>query len=205
MQQVLEAEMTSFLGAGNFERSGERRGWRNGFKPWVLEKRVGKLELLVPKDREGQFQTVLFERYRRSENALVLSMLQICTEGVLTRKVSTITETLCGQEVSRSQVSALSEKLDLELSAWLNRGRENAYPYLVIDARYEQVRRAGQVVSQGVLVAVGISEGGYQPVFIHLFINALCLVMTPFTLRTYVIDGASLFSFSLCPVTMNPS
>jgi putative transposase len=84
VQQVLEAEMTSFLGAGSFERS---------------------------------------------EKALVLSMLQMCTEGVLTSKVSTITDTLCGLEVSRSQVSALSEKLDLELSAWLNRGLENAYPY----------------------------------------------------------------------------
>jgi transposase-like protein len=88
VQQVLEAEMTSFLGAGSFERSGERRGWRNGFKPWVLKTRVGELELLVPKDREGQFQTVLFERYRRSEKALVLSMLQMYIEGVLTRKVS---------------------------------------------------------------------------------------------------------------------
>ena len=81
--------------------------------------------------------------------------------------------------MSRSQASALSEKLDLELSAWLIRGLENAYPYLVIDARYEQVRRADQVVSQGVLVAVGISEEGYQPTFIHLFINALCLDMNP--------------------------
>lgn len=65
------------------------------------------------------------------------------------------------------------------MSAWLNQGLENAYRYLVIDARYEQVRRAGQVVSQGVLVAVAISEEGYQPICIHLFINALCLNINP--------------------------
>ena len=164
VQQVLEAEMTSFLGAGAYERNAERRGWRNGFKPRVLKTRVGKLELLVPKDREGQFQTELFERYQRSEKALVLSMLEMYIAGVSTRKVSGITEALCGLEVSRSQVSALAEKLDLELSAWRHRPLEKAYPYLVIDARYERVRRGGAVVSQGVLVVVGISEEGYREV-----------------------------------------
>jgi putative transposase len=164
VQQVLEAEMTSFLGAGAYERSAERRGWRNGFKPRVLKTRVGKLELLVPKDREGQFQTELFERYQRSEKALVLSMLEMYIAGVSTRKVSAITETLCGLEVSRSQVSELAGKLDLELSAWRNRPLEKVYPYLVIDARYERVRRAGAVVSQGVLVVVGISAEGYREV-----------------------------------------
>ena len=164
VQQVLDAEMTSFLGAGSYERSAERRGWRNGFKPRVLKTRVGKLELLVPKDREGQFQTELFERYQRSEKALVLSMLEMYIAGVSTRKVSAITEALCGLEVSRSQVSALAEKLDLELGAWRNRPLEKAYSYLVIDARYERVRRAGAVVSQGVLVVVGISQEGYREV-----------------------------------------
>lgn len=164
VQQVLDAEMTSFLGAGAYERSAERRGWRNGFKPRVLKTRVGKLDLLVPKDREGQFQTELFERYQRSEKALVLSMLEMYIAGVSTRKVSAITETLCGLEVSRSQVSALAEKLDLELSAWRHRPLEKVYPYLVIDARYERVRRAGAVVSQGVLVVVGISQEGYREV-----------------------------------------
>ena len=164
VQQVLQAEMTSFLGADSYERNAERRGWRNGFKPRVLKTRVGKLELLVPKDREGQFQTELFERYQRSEKALVLSMLQMYIEGVSTRKVSAITEALCGLEVSRSQVSALSERLDEELSAWRLRPLTKAYPYLVIDARYERIRRSGQVVSQGVLVAVGISADGYREV-----------------------------------------
>ncbi len=125
---------------------------------------MGKLELLVPKDREGQFQTELFERYQRSEKALVLSMLEMYIEGVSTRKVSGITEALCGLEVSRSQVSALAEKLDMELSRWRHRRLVKGYPYLVIDARYERVRRAGPVVSQGVLIVVGISEEGYREV-----------------------------------------
>ncbi|MGC9199452.1 MAG: transposase, partial [Acidobacteriaceae bacterium] len=88
VQQVLEAEMASFLGAGSYERNGERRGWRNGYKPRTLKTRVGGLELMVPKDREGEFQTELFERYQRSEKALVLALVQMYLEGVSTRKVS---------------------------------------------------------------------------------------------------------------------
>src|SRR5512146_1335811 len=164
VQQVLEAEMTSFLGADSYERNGERRGWRNGYKPRTLKTRVGELELMVPKDRDGEFQTELFERYQRSEKALVLAMLQMYVEGVSTRKVRAITEALCGLEVSKSQVSALTAKLDAEIAEWRERPLVDEYPYLIIDARYEKVRRGGEVVSQGVLVAIGISAQGYREV-----------------------------------------
>jgi transposase-like protein len=130
VQQVLEAEMTSFLGAEAYQRNDVRRGWRNGYKPRTLKTRVGELELMVPKDRDGQFQTELFERYQRSEKALVLALLQMYVEGVSTRKVTAITEALstprtktypwgprlCGLEVSKSQVSVLTAKLDAEVT-----------------------------------------------------------------------------------------
>jgi putative transposase len=164
VQQVLEAEMTSFLGAESYQRSDVRRGWRNGFKPRTLKTRVGELELMVPKDRDGQFQTELFERYQRSEKALVLALLQMYVEGVSTRKVTAITEALCGLEVSKSQVSALTAKLDAEVAEWRMRALSDEYPYLIFDARYEKVRRGGAVVSQGVLVAIGISAVGYREV-----------------------------------------
>jgi transposase-like protein len=128
VQPVLEAEMTSFLGAGSYERTGDRRGWRNGYKPRTLKTRVGELELTVPKDRDGEFQTELFERYQRSEKALVLAMLQMYVEGVSTRKVSAITEALCGLEVSKSQVSALTQKLDAEIAEWRARPLDQEYP-----------------------------------------------------------------------------
>lgn len=164
VQQVLEAEMTSFLGAGSYERNGERRGWRNGYKPRTLKTRVGELELMVPKDRDGEFQTELFERYQRSEKALVLAMLEMYVGGVSTRKVSAITEALCGLEVSKSQVSSLTQQLDAEIAQWRTRPLTQAYPYLVVDARYEKVRQGGAVVSQGVLVVCGIDECGYREV-----------------------------------------
>ena len=164
VQQVLEAEMTSFLGAESYQRNDARRGWRNGFKPRTLKTRVGELELMVPKDRDGQFQTELFERYQRSEKAFVAALLQMYVEGVSTRKVTAITEALCGLEVSKSQVSALTAKLDSEVDEWRTRPLTEAYPYLIFDARYEKVRRGGSVVSQGVLVAIGISAAGYREV-----------------------------------------
>jgi transposase-like protein len=164
VQQVLEAELTSFLGAETYQRNDARRGWRNGFKPRTLKTRVGELELMVPKDRDGQFQTELFERYQRSEKAFVAALLQMYVEGVSTRKVSAITEALCGLEVSKSQVSALTAKLDAEIAEWRTRPLTEEYPYLIFDARYEKVRRGGSVVSQGVLVAIGISASGYREV-----------------------------------------
>lgn len=164
VQQVLEAEMTSFLGVESYERSGERKGYRNGYKPRMLKTRVGELELLVPKDRDGQFHTELFERYQRSEKALVLAIMQMYVEGVSTRKVRDITEALCGLEISKSQVSVLTQKLEEEVRQWRERPIEKPYPYLMIDARYEKVRRGGQVISQGVLIVVGVSEDGHREV-----------------------------------------
>ncbi len=188
VQQVLEAEMTSFLGAGTYERNGERRGGRNGYKPRTLKTRAGTIDLMVPKDRDGEFQTELFERYQRGEKALVLAMLEMYVGGVSTRKVSAITEALCGLEVSKSQVSALTQKLDAEIAAWRMRPLTQSYPYLVVDARYEKVRHGGAVVSQGVRYVVSDDHAGmvkaigrhfqgavWQRCQVHFVRNALSL------------------------------
>src|ERR1035437_10454713 len=116
---------------------------------------------MVPKDRDGEFQTELFERYRRSEKAFVAALLQMYVEGVSTCKVTEITEALCGLEISKSQVSGLTAKLDAEIQEWRMRLLTEEYPYLIFDARYEKVRRGGLVGSQGGLVAIGISAAGY--------------------------------------------
>ena len=163
-QGLLEEEMTAHLGAEPYERTGERRGHRNGYKPRRLKTRVGPLDLLVPQDRQGRFRTELFERYQRSEKALVLALVEMYLQGVSTRKVRRITEELCGLEVSRSQVSALVGDLEAQVAAWRSRPLSKRYPYLVIDARYEKVRRGPHVVSQAVLVVVGIGEDGHREV-----------------------------------------
>ena len=164
LQKLLEEEMTAFLGVEHYERSEDRRGWRNGYKPRTFNTRVGRLDLMVPKDREGNFQPELFERYQRSEKALVLAIVEMYLKGVSTRKVKSITEALCGLDISRSQVSSLTKSLDEEIDAWRMRGLENKYPYLVADARYEKVRQGGHVVSKAVLIVVGVSEKGSREI-----------------------------------------
>ena len=164
LQQYLETEITEFLGAAPYERVDERKGHRNGYKPRMLRTRVGTLNLLIPKDREGRFQTGLFERYQRSEKALVLALQEMYLQGVSTRKVTEITETLCGTEFSKSQVSALTFKLDAELDAWRNRPLSDEYPYLIVDAQYHKVRENHRIVSKGVLTVVGINNEGYREV-----------------------------------------
>jgi putative transposase len=163
MQAAVQEEFNRFLGAGRWERSGERRGWRNGSKRRRLHTRVGTIELRIPKDREGRFQPSLFERYQRSEKAFVLALVEMYIQGVSTRKVQKVVEQLCGVLVSASQVSALTRRLDAELEAWRRRslaGRR--YPYLVVDAHQEKVRREGRVLPTAVLSVIGISEEGYR-------------------------------------------
>lgn len=163
MQAALQGEFDRFLGAGRWERTGERQGWRNGTKRRRLHTRVGTIELRVPKDREGRFQPSLFERYQRSEKAFVLALIEMYIQGVSTRKVQKVVEQLCGVLVSASQVSALTKRLDAELEAWRRRslaGRK--YLYLVVDAHQEKVRREGRVLSTAVLSVIGISDEGYR-------------------------------------------
>jgi putative transposase len=164
VQAILEAEMEAHLGAGRYERTTGRTGYRNGSKPRTLKTRVGTLELRVPQDREGTFSTELFARYQRSEQALVLTLMEMYVQGVSTRKVAAITEQLCGTTFSKSQVSALAGTLDATLAAWRERPLPASYPYLTVDARYEHVRVDGQVVSQGVLLVAGVRDDGRREI-----------------------------------------
>jgi putative transposase len=164
VQQVLEAEMEEALQAGKSERSEYRLGYRSGYYGRTLVTRVGKMELRVPQDRQGRFRTDVFERYQRSEKALVAAMLEMYVQGVSTRKVKSITEELCGHEFSSSSVSRIVKTLDEELEKFAQRRLEEPYPYLILDARYEKVREDGAVRSQAVLVAIGINWEGRRNV-----------------------------------------
>ncbi len=165
LQAMLETEMSAHLGAERYERGDERRGYRNGTKPRTLVTRVGTLQLAVPQDRDGTFSTELFARDQRSEQALVSTLMEMYLQGVSTRKVAAITEELCGVSFSKSQVSALTSRLDADLAAWRERPLgEMTYPYLTVDARYEQVRIDGRVVSQGVLIVAGVRGDGQREI-----------------------------------------
>jgi len=160
VQQVLEAEMDEVLGAEKGERTASRRGYRSGYYGRTLVTRVGKLELRVPQDRQGRFRTEVFERYQRSEKALVGALTEMYVQGVSTRKVKAITEELCGHEVSASTISRMNEKLDDELDRFAKRPLSEPYPYVVLDARYERVRENGVISSRAVMIAIGIDWEG---------------------------------------------
>lgn len=163
MQEAIGREFERHMGAGRWERTGERRGWRNGSKPRQLKTRLGTIELRVPKDRFGEFQTSLFERYQRSEKALVAALITMYVQGVSTRRVTKVVEELCGFSVSASHVSSLVKTLDAELDAWRKRSLAGTrYRFLVVDAHYERVRSGGRVRSMAVLWVVGITEEGYR-------------------------------------------
>ena len=148
LQEVLETEMDEALGAEKGERTANRRGYRSGYYGRTLVTRVGKLELRVPQDRQGHFRTEVFERYQRSEKALVGAMTEMYVQGVSTRKVKAITEELCGHEVSASTISRLNVKLDEALERFAKCWLGEAYPYLILDARYEKVREDGVITAK---------------------------------------------------------
>lgn len=164
MQEVLEEQMTEVLGAAKGERSEGRQGYRSGYYTRQLVTRVGTMELRVPQDRQGRFSTQLFERYQRSEKALVGALVEMYVQGVSTRKIKAITEELCGHEFSASAISDLNVKLDAELERFARRPLESELPYLILDARYEKVREDGVIRSRAVLVAIGIDWEGRRQI-----------------------------------------
>ena len=164
LQSILQSEFDRFIKAGHYERSKDRRGYRNGSYSRSIKTRVGCIELEVCRDRDGLFQTELFRRYQRSEQALVLSMIEMYLKGVSTRKVRKIVEELCGHGVSKSHISDISSDLDKNLTLWRNRKLDKEYPYLVVDARYERVRTRDKVVSKAVMIVIGISHEGHREI-----------------------------------------
>ncbi len=163
LNECMKIERQEFLGVGPYQRSENRNGRANGFKPKRLKTRVGQLELAVPQVRDAKFYPSALEKGCRSEKALRLALAEMYVQGVSTAKVTKITEELCGCEISSSEVSRVAAELDDELEKWRNRPL-GEIKYLIVDARYEKVRQGGSVVDCAVLVAVGIDPHGHRSV-----------------------------------------
>jgi transposase-like protein len=162
LNQILQAQATEQLHAEPYERTSERQGYRNGTYPHRLTTRVGTLTLRVPRFRDGKFSTEMFARYQRSEQALVLAMMEMVINGVSSRKVSLITEELCGTQFSKSTVSELCKKLDPVVESWNHRPLTERYPFVVVDAMVTKVREDGRVRARGLLLAFGVNSEGYR-------------------------------------------
>ena len=173
-RRVLEAlanaamrhEVAAHLGAGPHERAAGRRGHRNGHKPRTLKTRVGELELDVPQVRGCEpYHPSMFNRWQRGERALLVACAEMYFQGVSTRNVREVLESMCAGEVSAMTVSRVAAELDEKLAAFRGRRLDHtAWPYLKVDARYERVRVDGRVVSQAVLVTVGFDAAGRREV-----------------------------------------
>ena len=165
VNQVLEQQRTEQINAEPYERTEQRRGMRNGYKERGLTTRVGTLTLRVPQIRNGIFTTDIFERYQRSERALIATLMEMVVNGVSTRKVARITEELCGTSFSASTVSQLCKDLDVSLRAWKERDlSKTLYPFLILDGIVIKVREDGKVRPFSLLVATGINQEGYREI-----------------------------------------
>jgi putative transposase len=163
INECLKIERQQALGVGPYQRGEDRHGQANGFKPKTMKTRIGPIELAVPQVRGAKFYPRALERGSRSERALCLALAEMYVQGVSTRKVSKITEELCGCEISSSDVSRATALLDKEFEAWRTRPL-GLVKYLILDARYEKVRHGGRVVDCAVLVAIGVDEQGRRSV-----------------------------------------
>lgn len=159
LNEYMEKERDEYLQADPYERSDQRRDYRNGYYEREYTISLGKIKLKVPRTRNGEFTTDVFERYARYDQVLILSMLEMVINGVSTRKVTHIIEQLCGESVSKSLVSSLTQKLDPIVNEWSKRPLNTQYyPYLFVDAMYIKVREHHRVVSKAVYIATAISD-----------------------------------------------
>ena len=160
---AMQAERQQYLKAEPYQHTEERQGHGNGYKPKTVHTRVGNITFSIPQVREGGFYPEALEKGLRSERALLLAMAEMYVQGVSTRKVKAVTEKLCGVSLSSSQVSHATALLDTDLEKWRNRPL-GEYPYLFLDAYYEQVREDGQVRYLAVLTAVGVNQDGKREI-----------------------------------------
>jgi putative transposase len=174
MQRLLETvvnigmreQAAAHVGAGEHERSENRRGYRNGSKPRKLKTRVGELALSVPQVRNCEpYHPSLFARWQRSERALLVACGEMYFQGVSTRNVQKVLEEMCGLDISSATVSRVAAELDEKLSVFRERRLDHTtWEYLMLDARYEKIRVGGRVISQAVLVTVGFTAQGRREV-----------------------------------------
>jgi transposase-like protein len=163
MNNAMKAERDQFLQADKYERTEDRLGYANGYKPKTIKSRVGEVTLDIPQVREGGFYPSSLEKGMRSERALLIALAEMYIQGVSTRKVSAIIEKMCGFEISAMQVSRATKQLDEILQQWRERPL-GEMRYLFLDARYEKVRENGQIRDAAVLIATGISPEGVRQV-----------------------------------------
>jgi putative transposase len=196
LNEAMKVERSEHLHAQPYERTEGRLGQANGFKPKTLLTRSGPLELSVPQVRDSSFYPQALEKGSRSEVALKLALAEMYVTGVSTRKVTQITEKLCGVAVSSAQVSRVSKLLDEGLAQFRERSLAlYAFPYVYFDATYQRIRYAGAVRNLAVLVAIGVNPEGRRELLCRISIIGSHPISTK--------GGQSISSIGDHPISMN--
>ena len=164
LNKILQVESAEQLKAAPYERSEERTDCRNGSRARELNTRVGRITLHVPRHRNVPFKTLVFDNYSRSEAALVAGMAEMAVNGVSTRKVSRVMETLCGTAFSKSAVSDVCKDLDKTVKEFQTRPLEGDYPFLTVDATYFKVRENSRIISKAFMIAYGTNAEGHREI-----------------------------------------
>jgi transposase-like protein len=134
--------------------------------------------LEVPRDREGEFVTEVFERYKRMTGDVEEAVLEMYLSGISVRKIAGVTEALSKVKVGKDAVSRIASRLQEEQKEWRERPlEEKEYPYLYLDATYLKVRWGASVTSMALLACVGVDEEGFREVL------AGCVWWSPMTTR----------------------
>jgi transposase-like protein len=164
LQMLMEADVEGLIGAGRYERTGERLNWRNGYRERTLDTRLGPVQLRVPKLRQGSYFPPFLEPRKVSEKALVAVIQEAWVGGVSTRRVDELVQAMGLSGISKSTVSKLCKDIDERVTGFLERPLEGEWPYLWLDATYLKVREGGRIVSVAAIVAVAVSTEGKREI-----------------------------------------
>jgi transposase-like protein len=164
LQILMEADVEGVIGAGKYERSGERTTWRNGYRERTLDTRLGSLNLKIPKLRTGSYFPPFLEARKTAERALVAVIQEAWVAGVSTRRVDDLVQAMGLTGISKSQVSKLCKDIDERVLAFLKRPLAGEWPYLWLDATYLKVREGGRIVSVAAIIAVAVNTDGRREI-----------------------------------------
>jgi putative transposase len=164
LQILMEADVDGVIGAGRYERSGERTTWRNGYRERTLDTRLGSLNLKIPKLRTGSYFPPFLEARKTAERALVAVIQEAWIAGVSTRRVDDLVQAMGLSGISKSQVSKLCKDIDERVLAFLKRPLSGDWPYLWLDATYLKVREGGRIVSVAAIIAVAVDTDGRREI-----------------------------------------
>ena len=164
LQLLMETDVEGLIGAGRYERSGERTTWRNGYRDRTLDTRLGALQLRIPKLRQGSYFPPFLEARKSSEKALIAVIQEAWIGGVSTRRVDDLVQAMGLSGISKSQVSKLCKEIDERVHAFLDRPLAGEWPYLWLDATYLKQREGGRIVSVAAIIAVAANTDGRREI-----------------------------------------